>query len=547
MFSHARSIARRAGIFVTAIFITLALWYRPPFAQLIPPLASPPLALPETISAPPEGKTLFVRANDDLQTAIDRAQPGDTISLHAGARFTGNFVLPNKTGSEWIVIRSSAPDGELPPPGARIAPADAALLPKIATPNAAPAIATEAAAHHFHFVGVEITTAHAETGAPIDALVRLEGRGGQIASREAPTDIIFDRCYIHGAPNGDVRRGIALNSARTAIVDSYLADFHQAGADSQAIMGWNGPGPFKIVNNYLEAAGENLVFGGADPTIVNNVPSDIEVRGNYFYKPLTWKAGDASYAGKRWQVESMLALKNAQRVVIEDNVMEHNWSEGGGDGFAIRFTVRNSNGAAPWSVVQDITFRKNILRHSAAGVEILGQDDNFPSQQTKRILIQDNLFEDINGGKWGGSGTLFQILGGSANVVIDHNTGFQTGGAVAADGAPNTGFVYQNNIARDIPAPAITREDALARFPGYVFARNVLAGASPAAYPSDNFFPASIDDIGFVNSRASNYHLVPTSPYYNGGTDGAHIGVDFDSLLAAARRALSGVRNASIG
>ena len=69
-----------------------------------------------------------------------------------------------------------------------------------------------------------------------------------------------------------------MNSARTAVVDSYLSNLHEVGADSQAIAGWNGPGPFKIVNNYLEGAGENVMFGGADPRIPNLVPSDIEIR-----------------------------------------------------------------------------------------------------------------------------------------------------------------------------------------------------------------------------------------------------------------------------
>jgi hypothetical protein len=548
MFSRARSITSRtrAGVTVIAILVVLALWYRPPFAQLVPPLAAPPLASPDTGSSSPAGQTIFLRSGDDLQAAIDKAQPGDILTLQAGATFTGNFVLRNKAGSDWIVIRPSEPDGELPSPGTRVAPSDSVLLPKIVTPNALPAIVTEAAAHHFHFVGIEITSADSGTGAAPENLVRLESPARQESPSQVPTDIIFDRCYIHGTPTGQVRRGIALNSARTAVVDSYLADFHRTGADSQAIIGWNGPGPFKIVNNHLEAAGENLVFGGADPAIPDLVPSDIEVRGNYFYKPLSWRPGDPSYAGRRWTVKSLLALKNAQRAVIEDNVFEHNWSEAR-DGFAILFTVRNANGAAPWSVVQDITFRKNILRQSGAGLGILGRDDEFPSQQTKRILIQDNLFEDISGANWGGSGVLFQIAGGSANVVIDHNTGFQNGSAIVADGAPNTGFVYQNNIARAGDSAAATsgaRDVALgARFPGTSFSRNVLTGANPARYPADNFFPAAVGDIGFWNPAAGDYRLLPTSPYFNGGTDGAHVGADFDALMSSTAGVIDGKRN----
>jgi hypothetical protein len=34
-----------------------------------------------------------------------------------------------------------------------------------------------------------------------------------------------------------------------------------------------------------------------------------------------------------------------------------------------------------------VTFRKNVLRHSGAGFNILATDNTFPSQQTKRILI----------------------------------------------------------------------------------------------------------------------------------------------------------------
>jgi len=58
-----------------------------------------------------------------------------------------------------------------------------------------------------------------------------------------------------------------MNSRHTAVIDSHLSDFKEVGADSQAIAGWNSPGPFRIENNYLEAAGENVMFGGADPAI----------------------------------------------------------------------------------------------------------------------------------------------------------------------------------------------------------------------------------------------------------------------------------------
>src|SRR5262249_13573319 len=152
-----------------------------------------------------------------------------------------------------------------------------------------------------------------------------------------------------------IRRGIAMNGAYISVIDSYLSDFHELDADSQAILGWNGPGPFKIANNYLEGAGENVAFGGQDPTIQGLVPADIEIRGNHFSKPTSWRAGDPGYAGIHWQVKNIFELKSARRVLIDGNVFENNW-EDGQNGFAILFTVRNQTGGAPWSVVEDITF-----------------------------------------------------------------------------------------------------------------------------------------------------------------------------------------------
>ena len=58
-------------------------------------------ALPVTLDTTPvapTGKTISVGAGQDLQAALDSAQPGDVVSIAAGATFTGNFVLPKKAG-----------------------------------------------------------------------------------------------------------------------------------------------------------------------------------------------------------------------------------------------------------------------------------------------------------------------------------------------------------------------------------------------------------------------------------------------------------------
>jgi hypothetical protein len=408
-------------------------------------------------------------------------------------------------------------------------------MPKLVTPNADPVIRTAPGAHNYRFIGVEFTTA---PGWAINYGLVLFGESGAQRSLEAvPHDLIIDRCYLHGNSTVNLRRGMAINSGATSVIDSYIADVHEAGADSQAICSWNGPGPFKIVNNYLEASGENVMFGGADPSIPNLVPSDIEIRGNHCSKPLSWMPGHPSYAGKHWSVKNIFELKNARRVLIDGNLFESNWVDAQ-SGFAIQFTVRNQEGTAPWSVVEDVAFTNNIVRHCAAAINILGRDDIHPSEQVKRVLIGNNLFEDIGGKRWGSNGRFLQMADTVA-VTIDHNTVMHTGNIVTAYGAPNKQFVFTNNIAPHndygvMGDGSSVGSATLAKyFPGQVFKKNVIAGGRSSLYPTDNFFPAAIDEARFTNDGASNYTLGASSPFKNAGTDGKNIGCDTNALKSA--------------
>jgi subtilase family serine protease len=229
--------------------------------------------------------TINVPAGGDLQAAINAAQPGDSIHLEPGATYIGNFLLPVKSGATYIVIRT-APDPLHPLPGDRVTPAHAPRLAKLRSPNGDATVMTAAGAHHWRLELLDIgptVGAYGET-------VRL-GRGGsdQNTLASVPYEIVIDRCYIHGDPLLGQKRGIGLNSAATTVINSYISEIKGVGMDTQAICGWNGPGPFVIANNYLEGAGENVMFGGADPYIRDLVPTDITFRGNHLSKPRTWQ------------------------------------------------------------------------------------------------------------------------------------------------------------------------------------------------------------------------------------------------------------------
>jgi hypothetical protein len=493
-----------------------------------------PRILLDTSYIAPTGNTLNVIAGGDFQAALNAANPGDVIVLQAGATFAGNFTLPNKPGSGWVIIRTSA-EASLPAPGNRVQPSHSSVMAKLISPNAAPAIATLPGAHHYRFIGIEVGLA---SSVAINYGLVAFGDSYQNTLSQVPHDLILDRCYVHGNINGDLSRGVALNCAYGAVIDSYIANIHGIGFDTQAIAGWNGPGPLKIVNNYLEAAGENVMFGGADPKISGLVVSDIEFKRNLLSRPLSWNPLEPDYAGIHWSVKNIFELKNAQRVLIDGNLFEHNWVDAQ-NGTAILFTPRNQEGTAPWSVVQDVTFTNNIVRHTAAGINLLGRDYNYPSQPLQRVKIQNNLFVDVGNSRWGSNNVLFYLLDGTAQVTINHNTAFQTGNIISADGLQHTGFVYTNNLTLHNSygiigsgyGPGISTLNAY--FPGYLFAKNILTGGSASAYPAGNYFPATLDAVGFIDRSGGNYHLSTTSLYRNAGTDGKDIGADIDAIEQA--------------
>src|SRR5262249_39140212 len=154
------------------------------------------------------------------------------------------------------------------------------LMPKIIAPPGMPAVIARDGAHHYRLVGIELTTA---PGSYSDEIVALGG-SDQRSIGALAYDLEIDRCYIHGDRTVGSKRGVQLNSGRTSIVNSHISDFKGPVQDAQAILGWNGSGPFRIINNRLEGAAENIAFGGAVPAIAGLVPSDIEVRYNHIVK-----------------------------------------------------------------------------------------------------------------------------------------------------------------------------------------------------------------------------------------------------------------------
>ncbi len=480
-------------------------------------------------ATPAAADTKRVAAGDDLQSALNQARAGDRIVLASGATFVGNFVLPVHAGTDDIVLTTDLADGSgAPQSGQRVTPDQAQAFAKLRSPNASPAVRTQPGAHNWRIELMEILPNATATG----ALVELgDGSSAQQSLDQVPHDLTIDRCYLHGDPQRGQKRGIALNSGRTVIQGSYLSEFKSPDEDSQAIAGWNGPGPFRIENNYIEAAGENVLFGGADPWIAGLIPSDITIRGNLISRPLSWR-------DQKWQVKNLLELKNARRVLVDRNVLENNWS-GAQSGYAIVFTPRNQDGRAPWSTVQDVTFSTNVVRHSGSAVNILGRDNERPSDVARGIRIEQNVFFDIDGGRWGGDGVFLQLGDAPDVLAVEHNTILQAGTLISVYGGTKdqpagvSGFIFRDNLALHNRygvhgQDRATGKDTLnAFFPGAVFLCNVLAGGRAADYPDGNLFPGVEQfQSQFVDFASGDYRLKPDSIFRGAACDGTDLGAN---------------------
>jgi hypothetical protein len=526
----------------------------------------PPRQLLETALAttPVVGRTIGVPPGADLQAVLNEARPGDEVVLEADAVYAGNFVLPAKSDDgRWITIRTSDMAG-LPGEGIRVGPQHAGAMPSIVDPSGNGAIGTAPGASRYRLIGLEIAASPKVENTW--ALVNLGNGGAEQSNLDAvPHDLILDRLYIHGDPKRNCFRCVALNSARTTIVDSCLTEGHAQGFDAQAICGWNGPGPYKLVNNRLEGSGENVMFGGADPRIPNLVPSDIEFRCNHCFKPLAWKIDDPAYGGIPWTVKNLFELKNARRVLIEGNTFENNWTHAQ-NGTAILFTVRNQDGKAPWSAVQDVTMVNNRLVNAPTAFVVMGYDSPNESQQSQRFLIRNNLFERI-------ARSGFLIIGGSDDVEVDHNTfvpldysslcmaGLRGHDAQSGEvlGLPCNRFKLTNNIMGfGLYGPVIDggKNTFAEAFPGLTWQRNLFvgygegrAGAAPenANFPRGSLFEAAKtadggagdadwSAVGFADYAGGDFRLTEDSKYRSLGTDGADLGVDMDALKEALSR-----------
>jgi hypothetical protein len=393
------------------------------------------------ITIPPTG---------DPQAALDSAKPGSTLILSSGASYASLVVRTDQ-----ITLTSSGP---LDPEGVRII--DATGMATVRGTDTSPAI--QVTSKHVKVIGIEAVGTGTTTW-PV------------VQQTESATDTTFDRMYVHGDVLRGTKRGVELNGVDGKLINSVVFDIKRSGQDTQAVSGTQGSGPYTIHNNDLQAAGENIIFGGDDPRTKGVVPSDISIKGNHVWKPLTWRG-----TPDRWQIKNLIELKNAQRVFIEDNTFEGSWVQAQ-TGFGAVFTVRNQDGACEWCVVKDVVFQRNTMSKVAGAVNIQAVDNEHPSQKSINIYVLNNNFNIDNPGMGGGNGRTFQILAGPTNLTVKGNIvkGLGINSIFNFDNEKLVGLVVSDNFFQE-GSYGIFASNGLGKValdfvaPGYVWSNNTV-------------------------------------------------------------------------
>ena len=389
--------------------------------------------------------------------------------------------------------------------GQRIDPVGAAAeMPILETATAESVIRCEGkAASGFTFVGLHFRVSKDYRGQYGYPVVSLGRSVGQTSPDLIPEDLWLVRCAISVErkvsvqPDGtlggqNVKRGVALHCIRGGVVDSHITDCYFRGADSQAIAMSDGPGPYKIVGNFLSATGEVTMCGGDDPGVPGLVPSDIEVRRNHLHKPAF------IFNDPDWTVKTIVESKSSRRSLYEGNVLERNGGDGSGAAHWLKSEDQNGlgEGQTKYAETCDVTSRYSVILDAPTAYTIAATSGGNTADDYVRPLHGVHIahidFWGARPGSAASEGAFARVGGGISDITIEHVTSGATRHALyligrnvtnmrVADSALNAGA--DGALANSVPGVPDGVGGTEILWPGAVLEGNILVGETTHVKP----------------------------------------------------------------
>lgn len=407
---------------------------------------------------------------------------------------------------------------------------------------------------------------------------------------DTPQWMIVDRCWIDGQNIDRVVNGIICNSREFACVDSVINGCYALGQEGHGINGYNGPGPWKIVGNDIEAAAINFLCGGLVPRIVGLQTTDIEVRRNYFYKRASWNRNDPLV----WDgigskvIKNLFELKWGDRVLVEGNVFENSFYGDNQKGAYLVWKVENSvdplnpppGGGNITATTANVTYRHNIAYNCAGGYEFQGVGfggtvgeplhnvQHYNNANIRMFGDRVQFRDQSTGSRSSGRGMFFN--NGAHDIYVEHDSIVLTTGEstdvwatpIQFSGPTDEASIFLNDniLAWPIASPphdADSRSifgdgaqvvgppdngtNTLIAYCGgatgpttWTFDKNVMVRTYVnQVNPPGSSYTNLIASVGFVNVDNDDIRLAPSSTYKGLCDDGSDPGCDLDLILFA--------------
>lgn len=489
-------------------------------------------------TAAPGGGTVHNCANGtQFQTALDSAVDGDEIVVTAS--FTGNFTISvSHSPSNPVIVRTSTASwGQ-----SRLSNAVATALPRVTTANASPVLTINTNVDGWDFDEVAFSATNS-TG----FMIIYVGLTGVTTTAAVPDGVRFNRCAIWAeGSTAEWSQGVQLHSDNSGFCNGRIWNIKKQGADAQAILSGACQGVHKIVNNYLEASGENIMYGGFPNQLTNVVPSDIEIRYNYFRTDPSWLQNTAT--GGPYTVKNNFELKYARRVLFQGNQSQYMWASAGQSGHHLLFqTTPNSASNMSWAVVEDVLVLDNWIRDGNQFVTMLSQIESHVGF-TNKVVFDNNLVThmgpnfstfgtDVDTGSGAGSnkGRVIAMSKGIDDVYFMNNTCAKVHQWMYAGGSSSDKHLrttFSNNLLDYVSPDLFFWGDGFigpdTTVPQYFdsatfsMTGNVVPGQTASQwddYSASNDLVASVSNIGYTDYANDDFTLSGGSSYLGRGVD----------------------------
>jgi hypothetical protein len=357
----------------------------------------------------PQTNIIQVNAGSNLQSVHDNVDENSILVLESGT-YVG--PLNNRKNLTWL-SQAKPPDGRINP----------GFYPVIIRSN------TD-------------TITNTSTGSKFSGITVMSDDFTRNIFTDFGRALVLDKMILLGSTNVGQRRGFMAHGQDTVIQDSWIDECWNVGRDAMALGGWEKTKNLLIKNSYLGGGAQSLYFGGADAANEASIPDGIVVQKCTLSKNPAWYAKGA-------QIKTSMELKCAKNVLFEDCIFEYAGISGGSTGYLMLLNVRNQDGKAPFSTVQNIKFVRCYGRHAGGVVNFLGQDDINPSGSLTDISFENCMFEDIDpkAGPWKGQGRVFLFLNSPRNITFDSVTVHGNNlGSTLYLGSKIPGFKIKNTI-----------------------------------------------------------------------------------------------------